>query len=74
MSRIGLKPIDIPNGVEVKIDEKNSIEVKGPKGYFKQQIKSKDMKLKIEDNQIFVNRPTDDKKHKSLHGLTRTLD
>ncbi len=72
MSRIGLKPIEIPQGVEVKIDEKNFAVVKGPKGTLEQQL-SKDMEIKIEENVINVVRPTDNKKHKSLHGLTRTL-
>ncbi len=72
MSRIGLKPIDIPSGVEIKIDDKNYMEVKGPKGQVSQQL-SPEMEIKIEDNQIFVNRPTEIKRHKSLHGLTRTL-
>jgi large subunit ribosomal protein L6 len=72
MSRIGLKPIDIPSGVEVKINEKNHIEVKGPKGQLAESLDS-DMEIKIEENQIFVNRPTENKRHKSLHGLTRTL-
>lgn len=72
MSRIGLKPIEIPQGVEVKIDEKNFAVVKGPKGALEQQL-SKDMTINIEDNIINVVRPTDNKKHKSLHGLTRTL-
>lgn len=72
MSRIGLKPIEIPQGVEVKIDEKNFAVVKGPKGELQQQL-SKDMEIKVEENVINVVRPTDNKKHKSLHGLTRTL-
>ena len=72
MSRIGLKPIDIPNGVEVKVDNKNYAVVKGPKGTLEQQL-SKDMKIEINENIIAVTRPTDNKKHKSLHGLTRTL-
>lgn len=72
MSRIGLKPIDIPSGVEVKIDRNNYVEVKGPKGQVSQQL-SPEMEIKIEDNQILINRPTDIKRHKSLHGLTRTL-
>lgn len=72
MSRIGLKPIEIPQGVEVKIDEKNFVVVKGPKGELEQQL-SKDMTINIEENIINVVRPTDNKKHKSLHGLTRTL-
>jgi large subunit ribosomal protein L6 len=72
MSRIGLKPIDIPSGVEVKIDDKNYVEVKGPKGQIAQQL-SPEMEIKMENNQIFINRPTEIKRHKSLHGLTRTL-
>ncbi|HSH36353.1 50S ribosomal protein L6 [Schnuerera sp.] len=72
MSRIGLKPIDIPSGVEIKLGDKNLMEVKGPKGVTKEQL-SPDMEIKVEENQIFVNRPTENKRHKSLHGLTRTL-
>ncbi len=72
MSRIGLKPIDIPNGVEVKVDNKNYAVVKGPKGTLEQQL-CKDMKIEINDNIVTISRPTDNKKHKSLHGLTRTL-
>ena len=72
MSRIGLKPIDIPSGVEVKVNDKNYVEVKGPKGQIAERL-SPDMEIKIEENQIFVNRPTENKRHKSLHGLTRTL-
>ena len=72
MSRIGLKPIEIPSGVEVKVNDKNYIEVKGPKGGIEDQL-SLDMGIKIEGNQIFVSRPTENKRHKSLHGLTRTL-
>ncbi|NLW22807.1 MAG: 50S ribosomal protein L6 [Tissierellia bacterium] len=72
MSRIGLKPIDIPSGVEIKIDDKNFVEIKGPKGAIGQQL-SPEMEIKIEENQILVNRPSENKRHKSLHGLTRTL-
>jgi len=72
MSRIGLKPITIPSGVEVKISDNNLVEVKGPKGTLKEQL-SPVMIIKIEDNEITVNRPTENKRHKSLHGLTRTL-
>jgi large subunit ribosomal protein L6 len=72
MSRIGIKPIDIPSGVEVKINEGNLVEVKGPKGSLKTQLDPK-MDIKIEDNKVLVNRPNDTKKYKSLHGLTRTL-
>jgi len=72
MSRIGLKPIVIPNGVEVKISDKNLVEVKGPKGTLKEQF-DPNMDIKIDGNVITVNRPNDLKKYKSLHGLTRTL-
>lgn len=72
MSRIGLKPITLPSGVEVKLDDKNYMTVKGPKGQLEEQL-SRDMKIEISENEINVSRPTDNKKHKSLHGLTRTL-
>lgn len=72
MSRIGLKPINLPSGVEIKIDEKNFVEVKGPKGQLSEQI-SPDMEIKIEDGVLNVARPSENKKHKSLHGLSRTL-
>ena len=72
MSRIGLLPIDIPAGVEVKVSEDNYAEVKGPKGELKQQL-CKDMGIKIEDNVVTVERPNESKNMKSLHGLTRSL-
>ncbi|HHV46311.1 MAG TPA: 50S ribosomal protein L6 [Tissierellia bacterium] len=72
MSRIGLKPIEIPNGVEVKVSDNNLVEVKGPKGTLKEQFDPK-MDIKIEGNVITVSRPNELKKYKSLHGLTRTL-
>ena len=72
MSRIGLKPINIPTGVEIKINDKNVVEVKGPKGQLTEQI-SPDMEIKIEDGVLTIARPTENKKHKSLHGLSRTL-
>ena len=72
MSRIGLKPIDIPSGIEIKLNDKNYMEVKGPKGENHEQL-SQDMGIVIEGDQILVSRPTENKRHKSLHGLTRTL-
>jgi len=72
MSRIGLKVIELPKEVEFKIDEKNLVTVKGPKGELTQQI-HQDITVKAEDNTILVERPTDNKKHKSLHGLSRSL-
>lgn len=72
MSRIGLKPINIPSGVEIKINDNNTVEVKGPKGQLSEKISS-DMEIKVEDGVLTVARPTDNKKHRSLHGLSRTL-
>lgn len=71
MSRIGRKPIDVPSGVEVKIDGCH-ITVKGPKGTLERDVHS-DMTLSMEGNQILVTRPSDDKAHRALHGLTRAL-
>ena len=72
MSRIGRLPIDIPAGVEVKIEEGNKVTVKGPKGTLEKCLPV-EMTIKQEDNQVVVTRPNDLKKMKSLHGLTRTL-
>ena len=72
MSRIGLKPINIPSGVEIKLSENNLVEVKGPKGTLSESI-SPDMDLKIEDGVLTVARPSENKRHRSLHGLSRTL-
>ena len=72
MSRIGLKPINLPSGVEIKVNEDNLVEVKGPKGQLSQQI-SPEMAIIIEDGVLSVARPSEIKKHKSLHGLSRTL-
>ncbi len=72
MSRIGFKPIDIPNGVEINVNNDNLVEVKGPKGQLSQVI-DKDMQIAIEDNVLTVSRPTESKKHRSMHGLSRTL-
>ncbi|MDQ0340201.1 large subunit ribosomal protein L6 [Caldalkalibacillus uzonensis] len=71
MSRTGLKPVQIPDGVEIKIDGTH-VTVKGPKGELSRQFHP-DMMINIEDNQVVVKRPTDNKQHKSLHGTTRSL-
>ncbi len=71
MSRIGKKPIAIPAGVEVKING-SEVTVKGPKGTLSNTFNS-DISIVIEGNEIIVTRPTDNKEHRSLHGLTRTL-
>ena len=72
MSRIGRLPIDIPAGVEVKIEEGNKVTVKGPKGTLERTLPS-EMDIKLEGAEVIVTRPNDLKKMKSLHGLTRTL-
>ncbi|WP_129598548.1 50S ribosomal protein L6 [Anaerophilus nitritogenes] len=72
MSRIGKMPITIPTGVEVKVDDNNMVIVKGPKGQLQESI-HRDMKIVIEENELTVQRPTDNKNHRSLHGLSRTL-
>ena len=72
MSRIGLKPIEIPNGVDVKVGDKNLVHVKGPKGELTQKLDG-EMTINIEDNVISISRPSENKHHKSIHGLTRTL-
>ena len=71
MSRIGRKPIAIPNGVEVKVDG-SKVFVKGPKGSLEQSFRE-EMGIKVENNEVIVTRPSESKEHKSLHGLTRTL-
>ena len=72
MSRIGRAPIEIPAGVTVKVDENNLVQVKGPKGELSRKI-NQDMKINIEGNTLTVTRPSDDKMHRSLHGLSRAL-
>lgn len=72
MSRIGRMPIAIPKGVDVKISDDNVVIVKGTKGTLTKEL-HKDMIIKIEDETISVQRPSEQKNHKALHGLTRTL-
>ena len=71
MSRIGRKPITVPAGVTVNIDG-SSVSVKGPKGELKGSY-SPEMAIAMEGSEITVTRPTDEKQHRALHGLTRTL-
>ena len=71
MSRIGNKVITIPAGVEVNLDD-NFATVKGPKGELKQQF-DKDMTFNIEGNEITVVRPSDSKRHRTVHGTTRAI-
>lgn len=72
MSRIGRKPIVVPAGVEVTVAEGNVVTVKGPKATLTQTMHG-DMIIKVEAGEVIVERPSEDKMHKSLHGLTRTL-
>jgi len=71
MSRIGLKPITIPQGVEVKLDQ-HTITVKGPKGTLTRELHP-DMQINIGESEITVARPSDAKEHRSLHGTTRSV-
>jgi large subunit ribosomal protein L6 len=71
MSRIGKAPVVIPEGVEVKVDG-SLVTVKGKKGELKQVV-DKDMIINIEDGQLTITRPTEQKRHKALHGLYRSL-
>jgi len=71
MSRIGRKPIAVPSGVTVTLDN-HIITVKGPKGTLSREL-HKDMKVTVGENEITVERPSDHKTHRSLHGTTRTV-
>ena len=71
MSRIGRLPIKLPDGVEL-IEEAGAITVRGPLGTLSRQLHP-EMRLEREDGQLFVRRPTDEPRHRALHGLTRTL-
>ena len=72
MSRIGKLPITVPAGVDVKISAENEVTVKGPNGTLSREL-HRDMIIKYEGGVITVDRPSENKMHKSLHGLTRTL-
>ncbi|MBA3337628.1 MAG: 50S ribosomal protein L6 [Chloroflexia bacterium] len=72
MSRIGLRPIPVPNGVDVEIGEANAVRVKGPKGELRASF-SPELTIAREDGVLRVARPSDQRQHRSLHGLTRTL-
>lgn len=72
MSRIGKLPISLPSGVSVSVDKSNVVTVKGPKGELKETIHP-EMVVEVEDGSVTVKRPTEQKRHKSMHGLYRTL-
>ncbi len=72
MSRIGKLPITLPAGVTVTVGEDNVITLKGPKGEMKQQV-NPNMKVKVDDGQLIIERPDDEKENRALHGLYRSL-
>jgi large subunit ribosomal protein L6 len=71
MSRIGRKPVVVPKGVSVQV-QGNTVAVKGPRGELRRSLHP-DMQLALANDQFTVTRPSDEKRHKALHGLTRTL-
>ncbi len=72
MSRVGKAPISLPSGVTLDVSDANMVTVKGPKGELKQQIDA-DLKLSVEDGILNIERPTEQKRHKAMHGLYRSL-
>ena len=72
MSRIGRKPVILPAGVEVTVDDNNIVTVKGPKGQLQEQV-SKLIKLEVKDNEIIFTRESDAREERAQHGLARTL-
>lgn len=71
MSRVGKQPIVLPAGVELKLDG-NRVSVKGPKGQLSREV-SPEMIIQLDGNTLHVSRPSDERQHRALHGLTRTL-
>ena len=72
MSRIGKAPIELPAGVTVEVSKGNLVKVKGPKGELSEQV-DPDLSVKIEEGVLTVERPSEQKRHKSMHGLYRSL-
>ncbi len=72
MSRIGNKPVTIPSGVTVTVGKDNVVTVKGPKGELSQAV-DRDIKVEVKDGQVELVRPTDQIRHKQMHGLYRSL-
>lgn len=72
MSRIGKLPVDLPQGVTVTVAKDNVVAVKGPLGELSQKVDS-DIAVKVEGNQVLLTRPTDQPRHRSMHGLYRAL-
>ena len=72
MSRIGKLPVNLPSGVTISVDDANVVSVKGPLGTLSQKL-DRDITIEVENNQIIVSRPNEEKRLKSLHGLYRAL-
>ena len=72
MSRIGKAPINVPAGVSIDISKGNEVTVKGPKGELKQQVDA-DMVIKLDEGVLTIERPTEQKRHRAMHGLYRSL-
>jgi large subunit ribosomal protein L6 len=72
MSRIGKQPITVPSGVTVTVNNDNLLAIKGPKGELKQAI-DRDITVEVKDNQVSFTRPTDQIRHRAMHGLYRAL-
>lgn len=72
MSRIGKLPVSLPAGTTVEVDKSNLVTVKGKLGELSQKVDI-DIKVEVKDNEVVISRPTEQKKHKSLHGLYRSL-
>ena len=72
MSRIGKKPVDIPAGVSINVNKENLVTVKGPKGELTQLI-DRDIKVEVKDSNVEFLRPTDQIRHRAMHGLYRSL-
>ncbi len=72
MSRIGKKPVIITAGVTVTVSADNMVAVKGPKGELKQQV-DRDIKVEVKDGEVLIGRPTDQIRHRAMHGLYRSL-
>src|SRR5258708_5487988 len=72
MSRIGKKPVAVPSGVTVSVGSDNVLTVKGPKGELKQSV-DRDIKVEVKDGAVVFERPTDQIRHRALHGLYRSL-
>lgn len=72
MSRIGKAPVTVPSGVTVSVGKDNVVTVKGPKGELKEAI-DRDIKVDVADGSINISRPTDQIRHRALHGLSRAL-